>query len=82
MGIAVRRFAPSLSGSFYIPALLWLLVLALLVLGGLAIYLPDWSLARGDFRPDASDVVSIFPILAFATVGALVAWSQPRNLVG
>ncbi|TMD22641.1 MAG: hypothetical protein E6I99_09490 [Chloroflexi bacterium] len=82
MGIAVRRFAPSLSGSFYIPALLWLLVLALLLLGGLAIYLPDWSLARGDFRPDASDVVSIFPILAFATVGALVAWSQPRNLVG
>jgi len=82
MGIAVRRFAPSLSGSFYIPALLWLLVLALLVLGGLAIYLPDWSLARADFRPDASDVVSIFPILAFATVGALVASSQPRNLVG
>src|SRR5207302_10712811 len=79
---AVRRLAPRLSGSFYVPALLWLLVVALLVVGGLAIYLPDWSHSRPDFRPTASDVVSAFPILAFATVGALIAWSQPRNRIG
>jgi len=65
---AVRRFAPRLSGSFYVPALLWLLVVALLVVGGIAIFVPDWSQARPDFRPNASDVVSVFPILAFATV--------------
>jgi len=79
---AVRRFAPRLSGSFYVPALLWLLVVALLVVGGIAIFVPDWSQARPDFRPNGSDVISVFPILAFATVGALVAWYQPRNLVG
>jgi len=79
---AVRRFVPRVGGSFYVPALLWLLVVALLVVGGLAIYLPDWSHARPDFRPTASDVVSVFPILAFATVGALIAWSQPRNRIG
>ena len=78
----MRRFVPRLSGSFYVPALLWLLVVALLVVGGLAIYLPDWSHTRLDFRPTASDVVSVFPILAFATVGALIAWSQPRNRIG
>src|SRR5438309_6467520 len=57
-------------------------MVALLVVGGLAIYLPDWSHTRLDFRPTASDVVSVFPILAFATVGALIAWSQPRNRIG
>ena len=82
MVTAVRRFAPRLSGSFYVPALLWLLVVALLVVGGIAIFVPDWSQARPDFRPNGSDVISVFPILAFATVGALVAWYQPRNLVG
>jgi len=79
---AVRRFVPRLSGSFYVPALLWLLAVELLIVGGLAIYLPDWSHTRPDFRPTASDVVSVFPILAFATVGALIAWSQPRNRIG
>ena len=82
MVTAVRRFAPRLSGSFYAAALLWLLVVALLVVGAIAIYVPDWSQARADFRPNGSDVISAFPILAFATVGALVVWSQPRNLVG
>ena len=82
MVTAVRRFAPRLSGSFYVAALLWLLVVALLVVGAIAIYVPDWSQARADFQPNGSDVVSVFPILAFATVGALVVWSQPRNLVG
>ena len=78
----MHRFLPRLSGSFYVPALLWLLVVALLVVGGLAIYLPDWGQARPDFRPTAADAVSVFPILAFATVGALIAWSQPRNRIG
>jgi signal transduction histidine kinase len=82
MMTAVRRFVPRLSGSVYVPALLWLLVVALLVVGGIAIAVPDWSQARPDFRPNASDVASVFPILAFATVGALIAWSQPRNRIG
>ena len=82
MVTAVRRFAPRLSGSFYAAALLWLLVVVLLVVGAIAIYVPDWSQARADFQPNGSDVISAFPILAFATVGALVVWSQPRNLVG
>ncbi|TMC41803.1 MAG: sensor histidine kinase [Chloroflexi bacterium] len=79
---SMRRFAPRLSGSFYLATGLWLFVLALVILGAAAIYLPDWSHARSDFRPNASDVVSVFPILAFATVGALIASSQPRNRIG
>src|SRR2546421_6965302 len=79
---SVRRLVPRLSGPFYLATGLWLLVLALVILGTAAIYLPDWSHARADFRPNASDVVSVFPLLAFATVGALIAWSQPRNRVG
>ncbi len=79
---SVRRLIPRLSGPFYLATSLWLFVLALVILGAAAIYLPDWSQARADFRPTASDVVSVFPILAFATVGALIAWSQPRNRIG
>jgi signal transduction histidine kinase len=79
---SVRRFVPRLSGPFYLATGLWLFVVALVVLGAIAIYLPDWRHARPDFRPNAGDVVSVFPILAFATVGALVAWYQPRNRVG
>jgi len=79
---SVRRLIPRLSGPFYLATGLWLFVLALVILGTAAIYLPDWSHARSDFRPNASDVVSVFPILAFATVGALIAWSQPRNRIG
>src|SRR2546423_739718 len=79
---SVRRLVPRLSGPFYLATGLWLFVLALVILGTAAIYLPDWSHARSDFRPNASDVVSVFPILAFATVGALIAWSQPRNRIG
>jgi signal transduction histidine kinase len=78
----VQRFVPRRSGPFYLATGLWLFVLALVVLGALAIVLPDWRHARSDFRPNASDVVSVFPILAFATVGALIAWSQPRNRIG
>src|SRR2546423_4099297 len=79
---SVRRIVPRLSGSFYLATGLWLFVVALVVLEAIAIYLPDWRHARSDFRPTATDVVSVFPILAFATVGALVAWSQPRNRIG
>ena len=79
---SVRRLIPRLSGPFYLATGLWLFVLALVILGTAAIYLPDWSHARSDFRPTASDVVSVFPILAFATMGALIAWSQPRNRIG
>src|SRR2546421_6366972 len=79
---SLQRFVPRLSVPFYLATGLWLLVLALVILGAAAIYLPDWSHARSDFRPNASDVVSVFPILAFATVGALIAWSQPRNRIG
>ena len=79
---SLQRFVPRLSGPFYLATGLWLLVLALVILGAAAMYLPDWSHARSDFRPNASDVVSVFPILAFATVGALIAWSQPRNRIG
>jgi len=79
---SVRRFVPRLSGPFYLATGLWLFVLALVILGAAAIFLPDWSHAHADFQPNASDVVSVFPILAFATVGALIAWSQPRNRIG
>src|SRR5438093_13116016 len=79
---SLRRLIPRLSGPFYLATGLWLFVLALVILGTAAIYLPDWSHARSDFRPSASDVISVFPILAFATVGALIAWSQPRNRIG
>src|SRR5437773_1074871 len=79
---SVRRLVPRLSGPSYLATGLWLFVLALVVLGAAAIYLPDWSHARSDFQPNASDVVSVFPVLAFATVGALIAWSQPRNRIG
>src|SRR2546423_13058268 len=79
---SVRRFVPRLSGPFYLATGLWLFVLALVILGAAAIFLPDWSHAHADFQPNASDVVSAFPILAFATVGALIAWSQPRNRIG
>src|SRR3989440_6954188 len=79
---SLQRFVPRLSVPFYLATGLWLFVLALVILGAAAIYLPDWSHARADFRPNASDVVSVFPILAFASVGALIAWSQPRNRIG
>src|SRR5438094_1496976 len=79
---SVRRLIPRLSGPFYLATGLWLFVLALVILGVAAIYLPDWSHAHADFQPNASDLVSAFPILAFATVGALIAWSQPRNRIG
>ena len=77
-----QRFVPRRSGLFYLATGLWLFVLGLVVLGAFAIVLPDWSHARSDFRPNASDVVSALPILAFATVGALIAWYQPRNRIG
>src|SRR5438309_2546581 len=57
-------------------------MVALLVVGGLATCLPDGDHSRPYCQPTASDVGSAFPILAFATVGALIAWSQPRNRIG
>lgn len=79
---AARRFSPGPGRSFYVPAFLWLVIVGLLVVGLLWIFIPNWSRARSDFRPNASDVLATLPVLAFATVGALIAWRQPRNRIG
>jgi signal transduction histidine kinase len=80
--MAAQRSARAMGGPFYLAAGLWLLALVFVVLTLLAIYLFDWSHAHADFRPDASDTVATLPIMAFATVGALIAWQQPRNRIG
>ena len=48
----------------------------------LAVVLPDWTRARAELRPVGSDLFGTVPILAFATVGALIVWRQPRNRIG
>jgi signal transduction histidine kinase len=82
MAAVGRRPLARLSGSFYVVALLWLLVVAILLVGLVAIFAADWSRARSDLRPNSSDVLATLPILSFATVGALIAWRQPRNRMG
>ena len=80
MMVTPRRSVPSrLEWSFYVASLLWLLVLLLTALWLLAILAVDWHHARADFRPVPSDIVGPLPVMAFATVGALIAWRQPRN---
>jgi signal transduction histidine kinase len=78
---AASRFSPGPGRSFYVPAFVWLVIVGLLVVGLLWIFIPNWSRARSDFRPNASDVLATLPVLAFATVGALIAWRQPRNRI-
>jgi len=68
--------------SFYVASVLWLLVLVLTALWLLAILAVNWRQARADFRPGGSDLVGALPVMAFATVGALIAWRQPRNRMG
>jgi signal transduction histidine kinase len=68
--------------SRYVAAGLWLLIVALTLVTLLGIVLVDWRVVRPDLRPDSSDTASALPILAFATVGMLIAWSQPRNRIG
>ena len=80
MMVTPRRSVPSrLEWPFYAASLLWLLVLLLTALWLLAILAVDWRHARADFRPVPSDIVGPLPVMAFATVGALIAWRQPRN---
>jgi signal transduction histidine kinase len=71
-----------MNGSFIVAATLWLLVLVLMVVSLLGFLLFDWSRAHADLKPNASDIVALIPIMAFATVGGLIAWRQPRNRVG
>jgi signal transduction histidine kinase len=83
MMVTRPRSVPSQRGpSFYVASVLWLLVLVLTALWLLAILAVDWRHARADFRPVPSDIVGPLPVMAFATVGALIAWRQPRNRMG
>jgi signal transduction histidine kinase len=82
MALARRRWPALMNGSFIVAATLWCLVLVLMVVSLLGFLLFDWSRAHADLKPNASDIVALIPIMAFATVGGLIAWRQPRNRVG
>jgi signal transduction histidine kinase len=82
MALASRRLPGVINGSFIVAAALWLLVLVLMVVSVLGFTFFDWSHAHSDLKPNTSDIVSIVPIMAFATVGGLIAWRQPRNSIG
>ena len=82
MALARWRWPAQMNGSFIVAATLWLLVLVLMVVSLLGFLLFDWSRAHADLKPNASDIVALIPIMAFATVGGLIAWRQPRNRVG
>ena len=66
----------------FLAASLWVMIVVLTIVGVSAIVFQDWGSVRTDFRPDSSDTVSALPILAFATVGLLIEWSNPRNRIG
>ena len=65
-----------------VATLLWLLVVGLLICSVLAVLTQHWSQARPELRPTGSDLFGTVPILAFATVGSLIVWRQPRNRIG
>src|SRR5919204_2432211 len=66
----------------FVAGSLWVMILVLTIVGVSAIVFLDWGSVRTDFRPDSSDAVAALPILAFATVGLLIEWSNPRNRIG
>ncbi|HVS04711.1 MAG TPA: sensor histidine kinase [Candidatus Dormibacteraeota bacterium] len=83
MTIAVRRgTTPTLRRSFVVPALLWVVLMALLVFQLFLTFGFDWRSAPATFRPNASSVAGFVAILAMSSVGALLAWRRPSNRIG
>src|SRR5438309_7442322 len=77
-----RVTAPRLGRSFFVPALLCSLVLALLAFQVFLTFGFDWRGAPELFRPSSSSVAGFVAILAMSGVGTLVAWRRPANRIG
>jgi signal transduction histidine kinase len=71
-----------LGRSFFVPALLFFLVIALMAVLLFLIFAIDWRNVPEAFRPTASSVAGSVAILAMSSVGALVAWRRPANRIG
>src|SRR6202162_3453705 len=80
--VTATRPAAMPGRSFVVAALLWLLVMALLAFQLLLTFGVDWRGAPEAFRPNSSSVAGFAAILAMSSVGALVAWRRPANLIG
>jgi signal transduction histidine kinase len=77
-----RVTAPRFGRSFFVPALLFSLVLALLAFQVFLTFGFDWRGAPEIFRPSSSSVAGFVAILAMSGVGTLVAWRRPANRIG
>jgi hypothetical protein len=76
-GSAVR-----LGRAFFVPALLWLLVIALLAVQVVLTFTVDWRKVPDVLRPSSSSVAGLMAILVMSGVGAVVAWRRPANRIG
>jgi signal transduction histidine kinase len=80
--MVIDRSAPRLGRAFFVPALLWFLVIALMAVQVVLTFAVDWRRAPDAFRPNSSSVAGLLAILAMSSVGALIAWRRPANRIG
>jgi signal transduction histidine kinase len=80
--VLADRPAPRLGRAIFVPALLWLLMIALMAVQVFLTFAVDWRRAPEAFRPNSSSVAGLVAILAMSSVGALIAWRRPANRIG
>src|SRR2546426_7731600 len=73
---------PGRRRSVIVPALAWLLAVALIAVQAFLTFGVDWRSVPESFRPNASSVAGLLTILAMGSVGGLIAARQPANRIG
>jgi signal transduction histidine kinase len=79
--IAIQH-RPAPARSFYVAAIIWLLVLGLMAAQLTLTFGVDWHRVPAAFQPTAASAAGLMAILVMSSVGALVAWRRPANGVG
>src|SRR5438132_799927 len=80
----VRTDTPTtgLRRSLVLPAVGWLVVMALVAVQALLTFGVDWRGVPEVFRPNSASAVGLVAILAMSSVGGLIAARQPANRIG
>src|SRR5438270_8405512 len=68
--------------SFIVPALVWLVAVALIAVQAFLTFAVDWHGVPDAFRPNGSSVAGLVAILAMSSIGGLIAARQPGNRIG